>query len=242
MPDPDDPHCMSPRRRRRIIGAGSLVAVLLGAVVADRFAAARAESRTAEAFQDGMGTAERPSVRVSGFPVLTQLAGGSLRHVDLTAHDIAADGADRPLPVTRLTVALDGLRTSGDADQAHAGSVDATAFLSYEDVSAALGVTVSQGDDPGRVNATATLPLAGDVTVSATVSAAPGNRIAFRDVQAVDGELLPPLKTLLDKALETPVPLHNIPEGLHLRSVTPTPTGIEARFTGTSVTFRPADG
>ncbi|CAM5692633.1 hypothetical protein SGRIM119S_08736 [Streptomyces griseorubiginosus] len=84
-------------RRRMFIAAASLLAVLVGGVAVDRIAAARAESRTAEAFQDGMGTAERPSVHVSGFPVLSQLAAGSLDHVDLTAHDIPADGTTRPL-------------------------------------------------------------------------------------------------------------------------------------------------
>ncbi|WP_020117032.1 DUF2993 domain-containing protein [Streptomyces canus] len=226
-------------RRRLIIAAASVVVLALGAVAVDRIAAARAESRTAEAFQDGMGTADRPSVRVTGFPVLTQLAKGSLNHVDLTAHDIPANGSTRPLPVTKLTVGMDGLKTSGSADAAHARSVRATAHLSYADVSSALGVEVSQGDESGRVNATASLPLVGDVTVSAAVSAASGNRVSFTDVRAEQGELLPPLKSLLDKALDEPIPLQNVPEGLHLRSVTTTEDGIDARFTGRSVTFRP---
>ncbi|MGW1558441.1 LmeA family phospholipid-binding protein [Streptomyces sp. NPDC002144] len=232
-------------RRRLIIVAASLVALLTGAVAVDRIAAARAESRTAEAFQDGMGTADRPSVHVSGFPVLTQLTEGRLNHVDLTAHDIPANGTTRPLPVTKLTVGMDGLKTSGSADEAHARSVRATAHLSYADVSSALGVEVSRGDESGRVDATARVPLVGDVTVSVAVSAASGNRIAFtdvrakQDVRAEQGELLPPLKSLLDRALDEPIPLRNVPAGLHLRSVTATEDGIDARFTGRSVTFRP---
>ncbi|MEU2235811.1 LmeA family phospholipid-binding protein [Streptomyces vietnamensis] len=228
----------APRGRRLTVLAASMAALLTGGVAVDRIAAARAESRTAEVFQDGMGTADRPSVRVSGFPVLTQLAKGSLRHVDLTAHDIPANGSTRPLPVTKLTVRLDGLKTSGSADKAHADHVGATAFLSYGDVSGALGVRVSPGGEPGRISATAVLPVAGDVTVSAAVSAATGNSIAFTDVRTVRGELLPPLKTLLDRALEDPIPLENVPEGLHLRSVATTRDGIVAAFTGRSVAFR----
>jgi len=228
------------RRRRRIVAVTAVAALLVGTVVVDRVAAAHAESRTAKAFQEGMGTSERPSVHVSGFPVLTQLARGSLRHVDITAHDIPARGTTRPLPVTKLTVGLDGLKTSGSADEAHASSVAATAFLSYEDVSDALGLDVSQGTEPGRVDATVSLPLVGDVTVSAAVSAASGNRIAFTGVRVTQGELIPPAKALLDKALKEPIALQNIPEGLHLRSVTTTANGISARFTGKSVTFRPS--
>ncbi|WP_030936808.1 DUF2993 domain-containing protein [Streptomyces sp. NRRL S-646] len=226
-------------RRRMIIAAASLAALLVGGVSVDRIAAARAESRTAKAFQDGMGTADRPSVHVRGFPVLNELAAGSLDHVDLTAHDIPAAGSTRPLPVTKLTVGMDGLKTSGSADEAHADGVTATAFLSYADVSRALGVRVSQGEESRRVDATASLPLVGDVTVSAAVSAAGGNRIAFTDVRAEQGELLPPLKSLLDKALDEPIPLQNVPEGLQLRSVTTSEDGIDARFTGRSVTFHP---
>ncbi|KOY55558.1 hypothetical protein ADK59_24175 [Streptomyces sp. XY332] len=189
---------------------------------------------------EGSGRRMRPWRPARGFPVLTQLAEGSLSHVDLTARDIPAGGSTRPLPVTKLSVGLDGLRTSGSADESHARRVEATAFLSYEDVSAALGVSLSRGDEPGRINATASLPLAGDVTVSGAVSAAKGDRIAFTDVRTVQGELIPPLKALLDKALEEPVPLENVPKGLHLRSVTTTENGIDARVTGHSVTFRPS--
>ncbi|WP_432189037.1 LmeA family phospholipid-binding protein [Streptomyces sp. Tue6028] len=228
----------APRRRRQVVAGTALLALLAGGVAADRVAATRAQSRTAEAFQDGMGTPERPTVHVSGFPVLTQLAEGSLRHVDITAHDIPARGTSRPLPVTRLSVGLDGLRTSGPADEARARSVTASAFLSYEDLSDALGLDLSPGDAPGRIDATAGLPLVGDIAVSTAVSAAGGNRIAFTDVRVTRGHLIPPAKALLDQALTEPVPLRNIPDGLRLRSVTTTDEGITARFTGKAVTFR----
>ncbi|MBB4980400.1 LmeA family phospholipid-binding protein [Streptomyces nymphaeiformis] len=162
----------APRGRLLIVVAASMAALLTGGVAVDRIAAARAESHTAEAFQHGMGTADQPSVRVSGFPVLTQLAKGSLRHIDLAAHDIPANGSTRPLPVTKLTVRLDGLKTSGSAEEAHADHVEATAFLSYGDVSGALGVRMSPGGETDRISATAVLPVVGDVTVSAAVSAA----------------------------------------------------------------------
>ncbi|MFE7649808.1 LmeA family phospholipid-binding protein [Streptomyces phaeoluteigriseus] len=162
-----------------------------------------------------MATPRRPSVLVSGFPVLTQLAGGRLRHVDIAAADIPAHGTTRPLPVTRLTVGLDGLKTSGSADEAHARSAQATAFLSYEDVSGVLGLEISPGHEPGRVDAPVSLPLAGEVSVSSAVSATGGNRIAFTDVRVTQGELIPSARALLAEALEEPVPLHTIPDGLN---------------------------
>lgn len=234
-----DAHPSTPKRRLRLVAVASAAALLIGAVTVDRVAANRAESRIAKAFQDGMGTPDRPSVHVSGFPVLTQLADGNLRHVDITARDIPAGGTARPLPVTKLTVGLDGLKTSGNVDEAHARSVTATAYLSYEDISNALGLRVSQSDEPGRVDVSVSLPLTGDVTVSTAVGSAPGNRIAFTDVRVTEGELIPPAKALLNEALDEPLPLQNIPEGLQLQSVTTAKDGIKADFSGESVTFRP---
>lgn len=227
------------RRRAVIVVAVSLAVLVVTAVGVDRFAAGRAEGRTAEAFQDGMHTPDRPSVHVRGFPVLTQLASGTLRHVDITAHDVPAHGSARPLPITRLTIGVDGLKTSGDAGEARARAVDATAFLSYEDLSDALGPHLSQGGEPGRVRAAVGLPLGGEVTVTTAVSAASGNRISFTDFRAADGAPSGPVQALLDRIFADPVPLRNIPEGLHLRSVTPTASGVDARFTGRRVIFRP---
>ncbi|MFJ9865829.1 DUF2993 domain-containing protein [Streptomyces sp. NPDC101165] len=230
-----------PGRRRRtvIVVAASLAALVVTAVGIDRFAASRAESRTAEAFQSGMGTPNRPTVHVGGFPVLTQLASGTLRHVDITAHDIPAQGSTRPLPITRLTIGVDGLKASGDADEARARAVDATAFLSYGDLSDALGLRLSQDSEPGRVRATLDLPLGGEVTVTTAVSAVSGNRISFTDFRAADGAPSGPAQALLDRIFADPIPLRNIPEGLRLRLVTPTKNGVDARFTGRTVTFRP---
>ena len=226
-------------RRRAAVFATCLLTVGATAVIVDRVAASRVESRTAEAFQKGMGTPERPSVDVRGFPVLPQLASGTLRHVDITAEDIPARGNSRPLPVTRLTVGLDELQTSSDADQAQAQAVDATAFLSYEDLSDALGLEIEGDSEPGRVRAQIVLPFSGDVTVSTAVAAVSANRIAFTDLSITQGQLPAAGQALLTKVLAEPIQLRNIPKGLHLRSVTVAPSGLNAHFTGDTVTFRP---
>ncbi|MGW1295712.1 LmeA family phospholipid-binding protein [Streptomyces sp. NPDC002533] len=227
-------------RRRAVIVATCLCLVGATAVIVDRVAARRVESRTAEAFQQGMGTPTRPSVDVRGFPVLPQLSSGTLRHVDITADDIPARGAGRPLPVTRLSVGLDELETSSEADQARARAVDATAFLSYKDLSDALGLEIEGDSETGRVRTQLILPLSGAATVSTAVEAASGNCIAFTDFSVTQGELPAAGQVLLEKILGEPIQLRNIPEGLHLRSVTVTPSGLNAHFTGDTVTFRPA--
>ncbi|MFD3374847.1 MULTISPECIES: DUF2993 domain-containing protein [unclassified Streptomyces] len=231
-------------RRHRlplVISLAALCALILVPVVVDRVAAARVESGTAEAFQEGMGTPTRPEVHVRGFPVLTQVASGTLRHVDISARDIPADEATRPLPVTELDLGLDDLRKSDDGGEARARSAEATARLSYTDVSDALGLEVSQGDRPGRISARIAMPFGDGITVTVKVSAVSGNRIAFEDFRVTSGVLPDAGQALLDKVFEQPVQLRNIPDGLRLRSVTTTADGLTARFSGTSVTFRPAD-
>ncbi|MGW0873846.1 LmeA family phospholipid-binding protein [Streptomyces sp. NPDC002740] len=238
------PEAPRARVRRRpaatTIALAALLTLILVPVTVDRLVTERVESRTAEAFQEGMDTPARPEVHVRGFPVLTQVASGTLRRVDITAHDIPADGSARPLPLSELDLRLDGLTASDDDNEARARSAEATARLSYRDVSDALGLEVSQGGGPGRIGAEILLPLGGGrITVTTTVSAASGNRIAFDDFQ-VEGAALPAAgEAVLDQVFAQPIQLRNIPDGLSLRSVTTTATGLDARFTGRSVTFRP---
>ncbi|MGX9883035.1 LmeA family phospholipid-binding protein [Streptomyces sp. NPDC002276] len=229
-----------PRGNRRpvVVAVGALVALLVIPVAVDRFATARVESRTARAFQEGMHTPSVPEVHVRGFPVLTQLAAGTLRQVDITAHDIPASDTTGPLPVSRLSLHLAGLKKSDDDKEALARSAEATALLSYPDVTDALGPEISRGTRPDQVRATVQLAPGADVTVAATVSVLSGNRIAFKNFQ-VTGGLLPEVgRAALTAVFERPIQLRNIPEGLRLRSVTATESGLSARLSGESVTFR----
>lgn len=229
-----------PGRRRKVVLPAALVLLVLLPLAADRLVAARIESRTAKAFQDGMDTPLPPQVHVRGFPVVTQAASGTLRHVDITAHDIPADGASQPLPVTELSLQLKGLTKSDDDSEARARSAEATAFLSYTDVSDALGIEITRGSGAGEVSAVVLLPLGKQVTVTTTVVTASGNRIAFKGFEVTGGVLPAAGSALLDKVFAQPIQLRNIPEGLWLRSVTTTSDGLSARFSGSSVTFRPA--
>ncbi|MER7181753.1 DUF2993 domain-containing protein [Streptomyces hyaluromycini] len=241
--DTYDPHGTyeppAPRRNRRpvAVAVAALLLLVLAPVAVDRFMAVQAEARTAKAFQQGMHTPLPPEVHVRGFPVLTQIVSGSLRDVDITAHDIPAADSTGPLPVSELSLHLAGLTKSDDDQEARARSAEATALLTYADVSDALGLEVSRGSRPDQLRATVALPLGNSVTATTTVSAVTGNRIAFKDFKVTGGPMSGAAETVLDKAFEQPIRLRNIPDGLHLRSVTTTESGLTARFSGTSVTF-----
>lgn len=240
--EPSDAHD-PPRRSRRpvAVAVGSLLALLLVPVAADRLATARVESRTATAFQAGMHTPSAPDVHVRGFPVLTQLASGTLRHVDITAHDIPASDSTGALPLSELSLRLTDLRKSDDDSAARAHSAEATALLSYPDLSAALGPTISRGNRPDQVRATVALPIGDPITVTTAVSVLPGNRIAFKDFQVTGGPVPELARAALNGAFARPIRLRNIPQGLALRSITVTDSGLSARLSGESVTFRADD-
>jgi hypothetical protein len=93
-----------------------------------------------------------------------------------------ADGSDRPLPVTKLALRMDGLTKSDDDSEARARSAEATVFLSYADLSDALG----PGTDPGlrfRPDPRLLTTLGFEVTATTTVSATSGNRVTFQGLQ-----------------------------------------------------------
>ncbi|GAA0596851.1 DUF2993 domain-containing protein [Streptomyces crystallinus] len=218
------------------------VVVLAGLGLAgDRAAAAWTEHRTADAFQKAQGLKSAPHVKVHGFPVLTQLAGGTLDRVDIEASDIPAGRDGGRLPITTLNVELDRLRRSADASEAHAASARATAFVSYEDLSRALGIEIGYSQDSTkaepRVAATASLPLVGKVGASARVEVAGDRALALRSVKAGDG-LPKALRSMVTGMLERELALGGIPDGLALTSLTTTPDGLTATLSGKDVTFR----
>ncbi|MEV7416192.1 DUF2993 domain-containing protein [Streptomyces sp. NPDC089919] len=226
------------RRRPVLAGAVTLAVVALAATGTDRAVARYAEQQTADAFQQATRTAQPPTVAIGGFPVLGQVVRGRLDHVEITAHDIPADtGAGRP-PISRLDLRLTGVRQSDDERTARSEAARATAFLSYADLSDALGVGITPGDRAGYVDARIQLPLLGAATVTARVGAGPGNSIAFSDLHVVSGDLPAPGMRLLTKVFEQPMPVRNIPQGLHLETLRTSPTGLSAQLAGRDVAFR----
>ena len=229
-----------PRRRRimmltaAVAIGGTLVSPLIDSAVANH-----AEHKIATAFQDATDTPQEPEVTVHGFPVLTQVARGRLDRVDIAAQDIPAD-SQRPLPISQLDVAMNGVTASTDAQTTRARTASATAYVSYKDLSQALGVEVGPSAAPGRDQGSLPLPLGETATVTATVKAGHGNAIAFEDVKITGVSLPAGIRQSLTGAFEHPVPLRNLPAGLHLTSLTTGQQGLEARFDGQNVSFEPS--
>ena len=227
-----------PRPRKRLrtwLLAATFAGVGLAGIGADRLTAVWIERQTAAAFQSATGTAGTPSARVSGFPILSQVLSGRLNHVDLTAAEIPATDL-HPVAITSLHMAMDGVRAYDQSRSATAEIVHASAFLSYADLSRSLGLAIAADSQAGRVDATAVVPLLGEVAVSFRVSVAGADSIAFEDPQ-VKGDLPPGAATAITKALKQPVELKALPRGLSLVGVTSDGSGVHAQLAGSGVTF-----
>jgi hypothetical protein len=160
---------------------------------------------------------------------------GQLRHVEVTADDLPASGT-RPVPITTLHLNLCGLRSYGQSHAARADTAQASAFISYADLSSALGLQITEDRRPGRVDATATVPLLGAVTVGARLAADGANAIAFQDL-STQGDLPPGADALIRQVLAQPLQLQGVPRGLRLVGVSVDGTGVNAQFTGSDVDF-----
>ena len=144
---PSPPHRRS--GRPAFVAGAVLAALILIPLAVDRIAADQAESRTATAFEQDMGTSERPEADVHGFPVLAQLASGALRDMDITAHELPADGSDRPLPVARLDLDLHGLYSGWCMSSPSAGWVCLPGVVQTVD-RGGRGIAADSRGDQGR--------------------------------------------------------------------------------------------
>jgi hypothetical protein len=214
------------------------VAIPLLAVGSDFGARGYAEAQTAHAFQDATGAATPPAVHIRGFPFLTQAASGTLDAVDIDARRIPA-GKNSPVPISELDAHMTELKRGSDASTAHAGSATATAFISYQDLSAALGgLDVKAGSAPGQITATLNVPLAGDITVNAALTKAGPTTIAFKVLGITANQLPDSVRNSINKTFQKKIPLQNLPQGLTLDRISTESDGIAVTLSGHDVTFK----
>jgi hypothetical protein len=227
------------RRRFRVLVA-VLVAIPLTGLGSDYGARVYAESKTAQAFQAAAGTASAPKVHIRGFPFLTQIARGTLDQVDVSAKEIPA-GTDSPVPISKLDAHMTKLKRNADANTAHAGSATATAFISYQDLTSALGLEVKAGPAPGQITASLSAPLVGDISVDAELTKDGPTTIAFK-VLGISAANLPEfVRNSINKTFQQKIPLQNLPQGLTLDRIFTESSGISVELSGHDVTFKTSD-
>jgi len=134
-----NPPTVAKRRRRRgrrsVIATFIIIVVAILLVIGDRVSNAIAENDMASQFKAN-GLPVKPSVDITGFPFLTQLAARDFKQVDVTASNIPAG----PVTITSLNATLTGMHVSSSFASATIDNVKATIFVSFGALAAAGGL------------------------------------------------------------------------------------------------------
>ena len=235
-------------RRRRRRGTGWLVALLVLVVLlvaADRIGVVVAQHIAADKIKSSQHLDHTPTVTVRGFPFLTQVIGGTLHRVDVTAKDFVTGDSGHTIRIRKLTAQLRNVHISG-LSSARADAAQATALIDYSALSSALGVQLRYGgptsDGQGRVATTASATVLGQTlsgTASAEIKVAASNVLQFADARAsVNGVTLPAAAiTELTQAFNRSISLNNLPFRLALQSVRASASGVSITATATDVSY-----
>jgi hypothetical protein len=160
-----------------------LVVVAL-AVAADFGAAAAAEYTVAKQMRQQLHLASDPSVRINGFPFLTQAVAGHYAAIDITASGLSADPLhdldveatlhDVDAPLTEVT--------SGDLHSVRAATVDGLVRLKDTDLGRAIGIEDLRIQQPSDQEIKELLPPGTPTSDSPRGTRAPIKMVATTDL------------------------------------------------------------
>lgn len=226
------------RAGRRILVAVLVLVVVL--VVGDRVANYVAEQQAASTIKTSQHLPADPDVSIGGFPFLNQLATGHYDEITVTAKDVPLSKAGLALQVSRVQVVLHHLTVSRSFSRVRAATANATAVITYADLSHTLGLQLSYAGG-GRVKASKTVTIAGH-SLTATLSARPQladetlsfGAVAINQLGAIGSVLT---KTLT-KAFDLTIPLQGIPFDVRVRSLQVGAQGLVIVLTGSNLVYQ----
>jgi hypothetical protein len=220
-----------PRKRRGRRWLIALVVLVAIVVALDRIGVVVAESEMASKIQQEQKLAQKPTVSISGFPFLTQVASRDFSHVTVDIHGITASG----FTISDLHADLTGVHVSSSFNSAKVDTLKATAALNYTDLDAALAKQIDVGSvkvTPGTGNElNATYDLLGvSVTASITPLLLTGNVLELKA-----GGISGPLGISVSDGFDYKYSLGSLPFGIQLTSLDVTSTEVAVSATGHNV-------
>ncbi len=224
---------------RRLLIAVIVLAGLL--VVADRVAVVVADRQIASRVQSAYNLPSKPSVSVTGFPFLTQVASGDYHQIDVSIGSLSTDGVQ----VNGLTAQLNGVRAPfrdlfghGSASIT-AAQVTGSGTVPFSSVRSHLprGVELSQDGEALRLAGTVsylgvTVPVSADATL-----AADGSGIAVTPTRISVASGSSALSSAIAGQFRFVVPVTGLPLHLEVRSVSVVPGGVRVGASAADVTF-----
>lgn len=235
----------------RALRISLIVLAVLGvlSVVADRVAVHVAEGKVAARARSAMALPEEPTVAIRGFPFLTQVLNGTLRHVDVTATGFQAQVDGQAVPLDTLEVGLRDVELTDDYSGAVARRATGTGLISYDELTRTFGKLIGPHSNGFGVE----FGYAGDerlkLTLQATVM---GQTVDVGDVTGrvtlVDGQQITleadhedipvdsdEVRGMIRQQLDVERTLTGLPDGMSLRNVTPTEEGLSLNVAGSGV-------
>ena len=217
--------------RGPVIALFSLVVLVVVLLVADRVGKAIAENDFAtQAQKSGLGV--RPSVDITGFPFLTQLAARDFRQVDFSARNVPAG----PLQISSINATATGVRVNSSYNGATVDHISGTGLVTFTAIGDALsgggsgGSGGSGGGGSGLVSVTRAgsdrvQVSAGPVSEDATIRRTGPRTISVAMVN--NGDLLSGILSSLGSFSFT-VP--KLPAGMQLTGLSVTTQGLVITF------------
>jgi DUF2993 family protein len=228
---------MGGRAARRIAIALVVLVVLL--VAADRIGNYAAERTAGNTIQSSQDLSSRPDVDIGGFPFLTQLAAGKFDQVTITAHDVPVARTANLLRISDIRVVLGTVTVSRDFSRVSAATADATATITFADLSRVLGVNVGYAGG-GRIRATKKVTVLGS-TVAASLTTQPAlvnGGLAFTATSINNaGQLGAAVTSGLNKVFDVGVPLQGIPFKISVVSLRVESQGVVIALTGRNLSY-----
>ncbi len=235
-----------PRRRhwgRRIVAAVVVIVLVAGALLGDAVARTRTETEVADQIASAVGgESSSIGVDIGGWPFLTVLATDRLDSVDITAPAATVKKDQQSATFTDVTIHASGLRNVRDIDATVMDSADATARITWKELSRLSGSTITSAGG-SRVQLVRSVKVLG-VSVSLKISAAPSirtedRRIVFSKPQAdVDGISVP--STLLEPAVASISDRIDLPDlgNLKYQSLRADSRGLVVSLSGDAVAMK----
>lgn len=215
---------------RRLLTAAVVLLVLL--VAADRIGVVVASRVLASKLRTSAALDTDPSVRIRGFPFLTQALNGRYDRLDVETGALRRGG----VRLSSLDVSLHGVRVplsqalSGDVKAVPVEGLTASAVVTYADVARVgdlAGISVAPAGSQVMVTARLTV-LGQSVTATASSSVRLSGRTIVITAQKVTvlGQTNPLLNAALAGRLDLRVPIGVLPYGLGLTGVDVTAAGL----------------
>ena len=234
-----------------------VIAVVLGGifVIVDRVAVHFAEGEAADRVRASEGLASTPDVDIQGFPVLTQVLGGTFDEVRVGISDYEADAGEggKTLRIADLRADLRGVEFSGDFGSAVADTATGTATIAYDELlrnakaeptQVAPGITaevvaLSDGGN-GKIKVALETTVLGaklpePVSVLSSVTVVDGNTVRVR------ADALPVLggveiaESRVRRITDFEQKIDGLPGGISLEKVQAAEDGVDVTVTGKDV-------